>query len=480
MDQSQEPQESQKTARANTTTADPMFEFLRVKSSRLFDYWGQFATPQIPVDNVQVTLEDLDRLRRGRMLSIVLCAALVGDALAFVIILAQTATVQSVTTVSGVFVTIVVAVLWLQCARLNRARQVEVAALLTAAVLAGCILADLLASDLLINGYNWTDPPGWDLMGLSLLIVSLTLRPAVSWLCYLFYMILVLGIVILVPHDSSTLPTAISVGFVSANSPESQQYVYLVIALLYRTAILGVCLTLVGQGSNYCAMQALRERDLAQEIAAARQRKLIEGEVVARERRLQEQWMNECIASLKNSLNRDTPFVEPALSDSWKSNQNLLVFHGLLTTLVRRLQEGQEAFHAIELLQAHVLKLPGLLHYLRTTGEWFEQPHPANEYVLVSQLGGVTGSGSIDSLLSDMNFYFDMLAREESEALSELQMAIADFRRGNLARRADPALLTRRYGSLVHAVNTLLDEVVPAPAAELDVPFAVSERDSSE
>jgi len=126
-----------------------------------------------------------------------------------------------------------------------------------------------------------------------------------------------------------------------------------------------------------------------------------------------------------------------------------------------------------------VVRLPGLLHYLRASGEWFDQPVHENEYVLLTKLGEKTGYDPVDSLVTDMNFYFDMLAREESEVLSEVMTTIAEFRSGNLARRVDPKLLTQRYGSLVHSVNALLDQVVPGPTiSPPSTPFACAESDS--
>jgi hypothetical protein len=460
---------SEVSARAGTsvTSGTPIIGGVE----RVLAAWYRFAGPELPHDLADRGPEVRDRYRRARLLGLALLPVFIVLCIFLLLTMASYLGTVTIAQVATTVVIVIVILIVFLGAWLNRRGHVEAAGMLTAMLIIAAIVASIAAGDLGLGGYNLVDAQGWDVMLFAVTLVGLALLPNHAWLIYGVFLGALLALVILVPPDATVAPTLAAAGLSTADLPSPWARVVDVFNLTWHPVGLGLLLLLLGIAANRGAMAALRDRDIAADLARQRQ------EIIAA-RDQQRTYLARLLAALETALTTHTPFVPPDLPAVWQHDAEMVTIQGLLANAGRRLTRGQGPERALARLRQHMGQLSQLLERERASGRFADadQP-PLNELLLITHVPEGTGDPDGDALLAALHQYLLLLLREEQAARDTLLRTIGEFGNGNTARRVDARYLPRRLGEIGQALNWLFGRVTlrGTGPSTLQTPFSAPE-----
>ncbi len=432
-------------------------------------WWLQFAAPSLPSARWSIGPEQRDLYRRGRLLATamgsLMLAALVGLLVTSIQLLQGPAT----STIIDEFVAPLVVLFCFGLARLNRNGHVELAGFMTGLMVILLIAGALVSSDYAIGGYNWSDTPGYDLMIVGLLFVALTLRAWQSWLMLGLYCFLLLAIVLIVPQSPTVLATDVASGLSAATAAPGERGVAVIVDLLFHPVILATAVVVFGILTNMGVMQALRDRDVQEDLANKRAEINRALQQMVKQDEERRQYFART-ATILNTLLVRKPHPDPILLEkppaTWQENTEMMVFHGHLQSLANRVVDGQRAILAIGRWQRWVQGLQNLI--LSHRAQRLKAQLPAgssySELLLLTELpvdreGSRTGYYESDTLLRVMTDFLRSYVAEDEQTRDEIGKAIRKFARGEYGERVPDTLKLTRLGPLVADVNVALDQL---------------------
>ena len=425
------------------------------------EWWKRLASPPTPQleDRWQLSAQDLDRYRRGRLFALVMAGMCIGSLLATPLYLVQFLTVPDISTFLDAVTTPAVLILSLTFVRLNHAGHVALAGILSGTSFCALLAANLVIGDLFVHGYTWADVPGWMLMALGPQIIALTAKPWQAGITGLGFCLLLLAIVLFVPQQPSVLATDIASQLGAYGLPVSQTTLPLDVDLLARPFILVLATVLMGIAGNVVAIQALRGQDNQEQRAHYQQRI---AELEARQvqlERLKQRWGRKAIALQQMALSGGWKYNPPDLPDETPDDPLLLDIRHFLESSSHRIQDLQLAALDIKHLTRHFQLFRSVVEQQLRDGTRAEDGPRLDELEQIALLPGAPLSPDVATMLLEMRDAFAYIANGDSQVRRAIKDAIRDRIGGNRKQRVSASLESARLGDLVVTVNWLFAEL---------------------